>query len=58
MVEDSCTNEPSTSSALEKVHSATKAVEMSCNFMLYSETSSRNGRNGRNGRIEAIELVR
>lgn len=39
MVEGSFTNEASASRALEEVESASKAVETSCSFMLYAETS-------------------
>jgi hypothetical protein len=39
MDEDSCGNELASSSALENVHSASKAVETSGNCMLYTETS-------------------
>jgi hypothetical protein len=39
MVKGSFTNEASASRALEEVESASKAVETSCSFMLYAETS-------------------
>jgi hypothetical protein len=39
MDEASCGNELAGSSALENVHSVSKAVETSGNFMLYTETS-------------------
>jgi hypothetical protein len=52
MDEASCGNELAGSSALENVHSVSKAVETSGNFMLYTETSVEE-----KGEIEAMEGI-
>ena len=49
MVDGSFTNEASASRALAEVESASKAVETSCSFMLYAETSV--------GKLEEMEAM-